>query len=128
VIRPDEEPVPKTGVRLARIVSSSLTASAFDARAHRPTGGRRLRTPEIRVRISVGPFGDRGLGARGWGTRKRRQLVRRGRPRSLASGLWSLTPSRKVAGYGWPGRSAKAVLACRDEGSTPLPSAFDGIE
>ena len=29
----------------------------------------------------------------------------------------------KVAGYGWPGRSAKAVLACRDEGSNPLPSA-----
>ena len=32
---------------------------------------------------------------------------------------------RKVAGYGWPGRSAKAVLARRDEGSTPLPSACD---
>ena len=30
---------------------------------------------------------------------------------------------RKVAGYGWPGRSAKAVLARRDEGSNPLPSA-----
>ena len=32
---------------------------------------------------------------------------------------------RKVAGYGWPGRSAKAVLARRDEGSNPLPSADD---
>jgi hypothetical protein len=29
---------------------------------------------------------------------------------------------RKVAGYGWPGRSAKAVLQTGDEGSTPLPS------
>ena len=32
---------------------------------------------------------------------------------------------QKVAGYGWPGRSAKAVLARRDEGSNPLPSADD---
>ena len=32
-------------------------------------------------------------------------------------------PLRKVAGYGWPGRSAKAVLQTGDEGSTPLPSA-----
>ena len=35
-----------------------------------------------------------------------------------------LTVLRKVAGYGWPGRSAKAVLARRDEGSNPLPSAY----
>jgi hypothetical protein len=32
---------------------------------------------------------------------------------------------RKVAGYGWPGRSAKAVSPCADEGSNPLPSAWN---
>ena len=31
---------------------------------------------------------------------------------------------RKVAGYGWPGRFANAVLPRGDEGSTPLPSAW----
>ena len=37
---------------------------------------------------------------------------------------FSVSPLKwKVAGYGWPGRSAKAVLARRDEGSSPLPSA-----
>jgi hypothetical protein len=35
---------------------------------------------------------------------------------------------RKVAGYGWPGRSAKAAPACRDEGSNPLPSARERCE
>ena len=30
----------------------------------------------------------------------------------------------KVAGYGWPGRTANAVLTRWDEGSTPLPSAL----
>ena len=30
---------------------------------------------------------------------------------------------RRAAGYGWPGRSAKAVLLPGDEGSTPSPSA-----
>jgi hypothetical protein len=33
---------------------------------------------------------------------------------------------RKVAGYGWPGRSAKAVPPRADEGSNPLPSACFG--
>jgi hypothetical protein len=35
----------------------------------------------------------------------------------------STQKKRKVAGYGWPGRFAKAVPPLADEGSTPLPSA-----
>ncbi len=75
VIRPDEEPVLKTGGGLAPLVGSSPTASAGDwlvlrsprskrslsplqieQRAHRPAGRRRPRKPETRVRIPVGPL------------------------------------------------------------------------
>jgi hypothetical protein len=57
VIRLDEEPVPKTGVRLWRIASSSLAASALvHDRAHRPTGRRRLRTPGIWVQLPMSPL------------------------------------------------------------------------
>lgn len=64
VIRLDEEPVSKTGGGAAPFVSSSPGTTAAvvgfrcvsSDRAHRPTGGRRLRTPEIRAHIPVGPF------------------------------------------------------------------------
>ena len=39
-----------------------------------------------------------------------------------------VTQLGKVAGYGLPGRSAKAVLLHGDEGSTPLPSARAGTD
>jgi hypothetical protein len=62
-IRPDEEPVLKTGGGQAPLVSSSLTASARDnIWAHRPTGRRQLRTLEIRVRFSVSPLTSRSRG------------------------------------------------------------------
>ena len=37
---------------------------------------------------------------------------------------WVHCNERKVAGYGWPGRTANAVLPRGDEGSSPLPSAL----
>src|SRR5713101_3812325 len=112
VIRPDEEPVSKTGVRLWRIASSSLAASALaHERAHRPTGRRRPRMSEIRAQLPVSPlehfgFGPvvqrqrllaytqatavrfrpgllrKGLGTGDWGTRKRRRGVDVSRNRS----------------------------------------------
>ena len=54
VIRPDEEPVLKTGGGEAPLVGSSPTASA--SWGHGPTGRRHLRTVEIRVRFPVAPL------------------------------------------------------------------------
>ena len=52
VVTPDSEP----GLRWFDSNPRSCSLSEFSKRAHRPTEGRRLRTPEIRVRISVGPL------------------------------------------------------------------------
>ena len=54
VIRPDEEPVLKTGGGQQPLVGSSPTASALWG--HGPTGRRWLRKPEIRVRVPVTPL------------------------------------------------------------------------
>ena len=54
VIRPDEEPVLKTGGGQQPLVGSSPTASAL--RGHGPIGRRWLRKPEIRVRVPVTPL------------------------------------------------------------------------
>ena len=64
-----------------------------------PTGRRRLRTPEMRVQVPRGPL------AWAHGPRGRHQFGRLEIRVQLPVG-----PLRKVAGYGWPGRSAKAVL------------------
>ena len=54
VIRPDEEPVLKTGGGQQPLVGSSPTASALWG--HGPTGRRWLRKPEIPVRVPVTPL------------------------------------------------------------------------
>jgi hypothetical protein len=89
-----------------------------------PRGGRRLRTPEMRVRIPRGPLagGRKAVFRQPWkletvgsiptpltewahGPTGRHQFGRLEiRVRFPVGPLW------KVAGYGWPGRSAKAVL------------------
>jgi hypothetical protein len=66
-----------------------------------PIGRRRLRTPEMRVRFPRGPL--EGTGSWSNGTTPVRQT---GNPGSIPGG----SSEWKVAGYGWPGRSANAVL------------------
>ena len=56
VIRPDEEPVLKTGGGRAACGFESHGFRFVENRAHGPTGRRRLRTPEIRVRFPVSPL------------------------------------------------------------------------
>ena len=83
-------------------------------RAAGPTGRLRLREAAIGVRVPGGPLTT---GSWSNGTIPARQA---GDPGSTPGGS---TARRKVAGYGWPGRSAKAALRIGDEGSNPLPSA-----
>jgi transposase len=68
-------------------------------------------------------------GKKGWTSAALQMLVAKAQPLSETheDELWRgelwLELQALAAGYGWPGRFAKAVLAGRDEGSTPLPSA-----
>ena len=61
---------------------------------------------------------------RACGPTGRHRVRRGGNPGSIPGGSTGKTELRKVAGYGWPGRGANAVLLRGDEGSSPLPSAF----
>jgi hypothetical protein len=45
------------------------------------------------------------------------------RPPQLASWIRDRLARDRLREYAWPGRSAKALPACRDEGSNPLPTA-----
>ena len=86
-------------------------------RAVRSTAGHLVCTQVIGVRLPGGPLRQRGLIVQG-------EDVALAWRRSQFNSGWVHYNERKVAGYGWPGRTANAVLPCGDEGSSPLPSAL----